>query len=313
MQVAARKIVVLGTGGTIAGRSADARDNVGYVAGQVGVADLLGGMAAPQGFELHAEQVAQLDSKDMAFGVWRRLAERCAHWLAQGEVAGLVITHGTDTMEETAYFLWRVLAAGKPVVLTGAMRPATSAEADGPRNLADALAVAAGGPAGVCIAFAGQLHSPADVFKAHSHRLDAFSSGDSGPLGLVVKDAVTLLREPPPAAPQPLPAGDFPRVEVVLNYAGASGALVDALVQQGARGIVAAGTGNGTLHHELQAALLRARDQGLEVVRASRCAQGGVIGHAGDKLPHAGGLSPVKARVEMMLALMRRAPAARAP
>jgi hypothetical protein len=114
MQVGAKRIVVLGTGGTIAGRAASAHDNLGYQAAQVGVEDLLRGVNAPQPVDLVTEQVAQVDSKDMDFGVWRALAARCAHWLAQDDVAGLVITHGTDTMEETAFFLQAVLAPAKP-------------------------------------------------------------------------------------------------------------------------------------------------------------------------------------------------------
>src|SRR4051794_34617606 len=137
MQVRGGKIVVLGTGGTIAGRAASAQDNLGYRAAQVGVEDLLQGVPAASGLQLHAEQVAQVDSKDMDFTVWRSLALRCEHWLAQADVAGIVVTHGTDTMEETAFFLQSVLATDKPVVLTGAMRPATSAAPDGPQNLAD--------------------------------------------------------------------------------------------------------------------------------------------------------------------------------
>lgn len=100
-----RRVVVLGTGGTIAGRAASGTDNIGYTAGEVGVADLLGGIDAPAGLALVAEQVAQLDSKDMAFDIWLQLAERCAFWLAEADVAGVVITHGTDTIEETAFFL----------------------------------------------------------------------------------------------------------------------------------------------------------------------------------------------------------------
>src|SRR5690348_2476270 len=127
MQVTSKRIVVLGTGGTIAGRGTG---NVAYKAGEVSVADLLAGVAVPQGVDVQAEQVAQIDSKDMDFAVWCRLAERCAHWLAQDDVAGLVVTHGTDTMEETAFLLQSVLAPRKPVVLTGAMRPATAAAPD---------------------------------------------------------------------------------------------------------------------------------------------------------------------------------------
>src|SRR5829696_3706814 len=119
MQVSQRRIVVLGTGGTIAGRAASAQDNIGYRAGEVGVAELLQGLPQAADLAVQGEQVAQLDSKDMEFAVWCALAQRCAHWLAQQDVAGLVITHGTDTMEETAFFLQSVLAPVKPVVLTG--------------------------------------------------------------------------------------------------------------------------------------------------------------------------------------------------
>jgi L-asparaginase len=312
MQVSGRKIVVLGTGGTISGRAASAQDNVGYVAGEVGVEDLVQGVRVPPGYAVAAEQVAQIDSKDMGFDVWADLARRCAHWVADASVAGIVVTHGTDTMEETAYLLHRVLRARKPVVLTGAMRPASSAQPDGPRNLADSLAVAASAAPGVYVVFAGAIHSPLDVYKAHTLRLDAFDSGDAGPLGAVQNGSVQWLRPAPPPAQSIELAAQWPRVEIVLNYAGAGAAIVEALVAQGVRGIVAAGTGNGTLGRELEAALLAARQRGVQVVRSSRCPQGGVVAHAGDTLPDAGPLSAVKARIALMLELMRRAPAARA-
>jgi L-asparaginase len=306
MQVSGKTIVVLGTGGTIAGRAASARDNLGYRAGAVGIGELLRDVPAAQGLTVRAEQVANIDSKDMDFATWRALAQRCAHWLAQEEVAGIVVTHGTDTMEETAFFLQSVLAPVKPVVLTGAMRPATSAGADGPVNLADAIAVAASPAAqGVCVAFAGTLHGPEDVQKMHSYRLDAFSSGDAGPLGYVEEGRVRLLRAWPRAGllrtAQALPDPEqWPRVEIVMNHAGADGALVRTLVREGVAGIVAAATGNGTLRAELQEALLAAQDHGVSVLRSTRCAQGHVIALNGDPLP-ATPLSPVKARVQLLL------------
>jgi L-asparaginase len=311
MQVSDRTIVVLGTGGTIAGRAPSARDNLAYHAGEVAVADLLAGVQAPQGTRLQPEQVAQIDSKDLDPDLWCALSQRCAYWLAQPQVAGIVVTHGTDTMEETAYFLHAVLAPVKPVVLTGAMRPVTSAAADGPQNLADAIAVAASPLAqGVSVVFAGAVHSAADVQKVHSYRLDAFSSGDAGPLGYVEEGRVRLLRAWPEthalrtvdALPHP---SQWPPVEIVMNHAGASGALVQALVQQGVAGIVAAGTGNGTLHHALEDALVQAQRQEVQVWRSSRCAQGRVLPLPGDRLPAAEGLSPVKARIALMLELMR--------
>lgn len=307
------KIVVLGTGGTLAGRAAQAHDNVGYSAAQVGIAELLGGIPALAGRDLATEQVAQVDSKDMDLEVWRQLALRCAHWLAQPEVTGLVITHGTDTLEETAFFLHCVLAPDRPVVLTGGMRPSTAFAPDGPQNIADAVALAAHpGAAGVMVAFAGTVHGAADVAKVHTYRLDAFSSGDAGPIGHIEEGAVRQLRAWPrgdaaaaAASLRKLAAGAaWPPVEIVMNHAGAGRTVVDALVQRGVRGLVAAGTGNGTLHRDLQAALLDAQAAGVRVLRASRCAQGTVIGHAGDPLPHAAGLSPVKARIALMLELM---------
>ena len=309
MQVTAREIVVLGTGGTIAGRAATASDNLGYRAGEVPVDDLLHGIPVPAGLQVRAEQVAQVDSKNMDFAVWAALADRCAHWLAQDTVAGIVVTHGTDTMEETAYFLQCVLSPAKPVVLTGAMRPATSAAPDGPQNLADALAVAAHAQArGVCVAFAGAVHGADDVQKEHGYRLDAFSSGDAGPVAYVEEGRLRGLRPWPeakanrtPTLPEP---ARWPRVEIVMNHAGAGRAIVDALVRDGVAGLVIAGTGNGTVHHALEAGLLEAQQRGVAVRRASRCAQGRVLATPSDRLPAATGLSPVKARIALMLELL---------
>ena len=241
-----RRVVVLGTGGTIAGRAASGADNIGYTAGEVGVADLLGGIDAPAGLALVAEQVAQLDSKDMAFDVWLQLAGRCAFWLAEADVAGVVITHGTDTIEETAFFLQAVLAPGKPVVLTCAMRPASSLSPDGPQNVRDAIAVAATPAAhGVTVVCAGAIHGALDVQKVHTYRPDAFSSGDAGPVGYVEEGVVRRLRDWPqpmsavPKIPEPKAgaAMRWPRVEIVTSHAGASGALVDLLIQERVAGV----------------------------------------------------------------------------
>jgi L-asparaginase len=325
-----QKIVVLGTGGTIAGTAASASDHTGYTAAQIRVAQLLGGIAglaeAAQGRELAAEQVAQIDSKDMDFATMARLAQRCTHWLAQADVQGIVITHGTDTLEETAWFLQLTLPAEllavKSVVLTCAMRPATSSEADGPRNVCDALRVALDSQArGVLCVCAGDVHTAAKVQKVHTHALNAFSSGDAGPVARVSQAQVvwqgsksTFYKgKVPPAQWNIAQAAinsvvhdmPWPRVEIVQNYAGASGAVVRALLQsagQPVRGIVAAGTGNGTLASDLQAALQEAQSQGVQVLRASRCAWGGVSATANDVLPCTA-LSAVKARVSMMLQL----------
>ena len=307
-----KKIAVLATGGTIAGRAQTANDNIGYTAAQLGVQELLATVPELHKLPLVAEQVAQVDSKDMSFDLWRKLALRCAHWLAQQDVGGVVITHGTDTLEETAYFLQAVLAPAKPVVLTCAMRPATALSPDGPQNLLDAIAVAAAFAAqGVVAVCAGTIHGALDVAKQHTWRLDAFSSGDAGPVGYVEDGRLRLLR----AWPAPDGAairrferfaatGRWPRVEIVLSHAGAGGAIVNALVAQGVDGLVVAGTGNGSVHHELETALREAQASGVKVVRSTRCAQGRVLARPGEALPDAGGLSPVKARIALMLELL---------
>lgn len=305
-----QKIVVLGTGGTIAGTASNAGDNLGYTAAQVGVAQLLEAVAPLRDVTLESEQVSQIDSKDMDADVWRALAVRCAHWLAQPDVQGIVVTHGTDTLEETAYFLHAVLNPAKPVVITCAMRPSTALVPDGPQNLLDAVAVArTAGARGVVAVCAGTVHAARDVAKIHPYRLDAFGSGDAGPLGYVEEGVVRLLKPWPAEASlvalgQVVAARNWPRVEIVMSHAGAGGGLVDALLAQKVDGIVVAGTGNGTLHLVLEAALLKAQAAGVRVVRSTRCAGGRVLATPNDALPDSAGLSPVKARIALMLGLL---------
>lgn len=318
MQVSAGKIVVLGTGGTIAGKAGSAGDNIGYVAGQVGVQDLLDavpGLAQAAQGVLEVEQIAQIDSKNMEFAVWAALARRCREHLADDSVRAIVVTHGTDTLEETAWFLHSVLDARKPVVLTCAMRPATAIAPDGPQNLLDALAVAnAPGAHGVLAVCAGAVHGARQVQKMYPYRVDAFSSGEGGPLGWVEEGRVRLAQNWPQAqagwalaALEKIASGaSWPRVEIVMNYAGASGSMVDALVRDGVHGLVVAATGNGTLHHALQAALERAQQAGVAVRVTTRCPLGQVLSlpWAEAALPLAPGLIPVKARVSLMLELL---------
>jgi L-asparaginase len=302
------KIVILGTGGTVAGAAASADDAVGYTAAQIGIGHLVAAVPALRELDVECEQIAQLDSKDMDFAAWQALAARAAHHLARADVAAVVVTHGTDTLEETAYFLHRVLAPFKPLVLTAAMRPATSIAADGPQNLFDAVATARDDNAhGVLVTAAGRVWAGAELRKVHSYRTDAFAAGDAGPLAAIEEGALRWFREAPRGAALGLAhiardAAQWPRVEIVTSHAGASGLLVDALVAQGVHGIVAAGTGNGTLHRDLEAALLRAQAAGVRVLRSTRCAAGPVIGSA--LLRSAGALSPPQARLSLLLELL---------
>jgi len=311
LQKSSDLIVILGTGGTIAGSADHAADNIGYRAAQLSVCDLTAAIPGLQQRKLELEQVAQVDSKDMSHALWQGLAQRIAHHLQRDEVAGVVITHGTDTLEETAYFLHRVLGAmAKPVVLTAAMRPATSLQADGPQNLQDAVDVAATvGAAGVLVSLAGRVHGAERVAKRHSYRIDAFGSGDDGVIAVIEEGHVRPLN-PWPSAPAlgpariEAPVQTWPRVDIVMSHAGADGRLVDALVRDGVRGLIVAGTGNGTVHQAMDEALQAAAAQGVTVWRSSRCADGGVVGHTPGAWPSSGTLSAPKARIELLLHLL---------
>ncbi len=302
--------VILGTGGTIAGTAASAQDSIGYRAAQLGVQALVAAVPALNGLPLEAEQVAQIDSKDMSSAVWQALAQRAAAHLARPEVGGVVVTHGTDTLEETAYFLHRVLAPAKPLVLTAAMRPATALMADGPQNLMDAVTLARhAGARGVLAVLAGEVFAGSAMRKAHTHRLDAFEAGDAGLLAVMESGVLRRFRDWPQSVALGLTAihrdaANWPRVEIVMNHAGADGRLVDALVAQGLQGLVLAGTGNGSLSASLEAAALRAQAAGVRVLRASRCAHGAVLGD-GQPLPGAAALSAVQARIELLLHSMQ--------
>ncbi len=311
-----QKVVVLATGGTIAGTAANASDHTGYTAAQLGVQQLLDAIPALndtlQGDTLVCEQVVQLDSKDMDHATWQTLAQRCAHWLTQSDVGGIVITHGTDTLEETAWFLQMVLGPTKPVVLTCAMRPATALMPDGPQNLCDAIAVARNALVhGVLVVCAGRIHSARDVQKVHPYRLDAFSSGDAGPRGWIEQGRI---RWSDPGswplihanAQQALerPAAKWPWVAVLHNHTNPDARQVQALVASGVQGLVVAGTGNGTVHHSLLAALTQAQDQGVTVRLTTRCAEGQIVGTISELPTAPRGLNAFKARVSLMLDLM---------
>jgi L-asparaginase len=311
--------VVLATGGTIAGRSARTDDHVGYVAGQIAVSDLLNAVPGLNGLPLESEQIAQIDSKDMSLSVWQALVRRLVHHLARPEVGSVVITHGTDTLEETAYLLHALLQPIKPVVLTCAMRPATALMADGPQNLSDAVALARHpGACGVLVVCAGEAHTGLEVSKLHSYRLNAFDSGDAGALGLMEAGQLRLFRAfPQPAEPtllgaqrleRFLSAAALPRVALLTSHADADGEMVQALLarptERPLRGIVVAGTGNGSVNQPLEAALVEAQAGGVRVVRTTRCARGTVLQRPGQALPEISGLSPVKARLALALELL---------
>jgi len=309
MQNLSERVVVLGTGGTIAGSAERAADTLGYRAGQIPAARLVEDIVALAGGPIEAQQIAQIDSKDMVDEVWLALAQAVHTQLERPDVAGVVVTHGTDTLEETAYFLQRVLAPSRPVVLVGAMRPATSLQADGPQNLCDAVQVARSrGARGVVAVLAGTVYSAWDVRKVHPYRLEAFDAGDAGPVARLEAGRLRMLRDWPVGQALGLPAlrregGAWPWVEILTSHAGARAAAVSAWVAGGVRGIVVAGTGNGSVHAALEGALVDARAAGVVVWRSTRCQNGEVLDAGPVALPSAGTLTPVQARIELMLRL----------
>jgi L-asparaginase len=326
-------------GGTIAGRSAVVGDNVSYRAGEVSVSDLVADIPtlsqALGPISLEVEQVAQINSKDLCDAHWLALASRVAHHLTRSDVDSVLITHGTDTLEESAYFLSAALPAellsSKPVVFTCAMRPASALSPDGPQNILDAVAVArAPGACGVIVVCAGTAHSAQHVQKIWPYQLNAFGSGDAGPLGYIEEGRLRRVQAWPSHPLQgshdglmqthsfaeavwPLPPLPWPRVELVVSHAGVTGSLIDALCNDAGaveplRGIVVAGTGNGSIHREMEEALRRAIALGVQVQRSTRCAFGAVVHSTVPSKDDfmATALSPAKARVQMVLNLMYR-------
>lgn len=314
------RIAVLATGGTIAGEAGDAAKTSGYKAGVVGVDKLLDAVPSlSQIARIHAEQVASIDSKDMTPALWVTLCTRVNALLAQDDTDGIVITHGTDTLEETAYLLHLTVKSEKPVVLTAAMRPATALSADGPLNLLNAVTVAASKASwrqGVLVAFNNQIHNARDVTKTSTYAVDAFRSPEGGALGWVQDGQVEYQRAVTRPHTMQTPfhlTTDLPTVEIVTSYAGASRVAIDAFVAAGVKGLVIAGTGNGSIHSTLQQAVADAVKQGVAIVRSSRVGSGHVMRNGAapdDALGSitAGNLNPYKARVLLMLALAAGVP-----
>ncbi|MGD1146764.1 MAG: type II asparaginase [Thermoanaerobaculaceae bacterium] len=314
-------VTVLATGGTIAGTGATSTTTVGYKAATLGVDALIG--AVPElarVARVSGEQVFQIASENMTPAHWLQLARRVNELLARDDVNGVVITHGTDTLEETAYFLDLVVKSPKPVVLVGAMRPSTSLSADGPMNLYNAVALAASPDAagrGVMVCMNDRIDAARDVAKTNTATLDTFRAPDLGPLGVMESGHPAFYRAPTRlhTSATEFDVGaiqELPKVGIVLAYAGSGRVAIDAMVAAGVRGIVHAGTGNGSLATDTKAALVEARSKGIVVVRASRVPGGAVArnGEADDDaldFVAADNLSPQKARVLLILALTRTA------
>jgi L-asparaginase len=313
-------VVILATGGTIAGTGATSTTTVGYTAATVAVDRLI--EAVPElkkVASVKGEQVMQIASENMNNESWLKLAKRVNAVLARDDVDGIVITHGTDTIEETAYFLNLVTKSRKPVVIVGAMRPSTALSADGPINLYNATLLAGSEEAvgrGVLVALNDQINGARDVTKTNTSTPDTFRSPELGFLGYIQDNRPHFYRQTTRrhtvdtefdvSALDALPA-----VDIVYGYANMNRIPIDAFVAAGDQGLVHAGTGDGSIARPaVEPALVEARGKGVIIVRASRVGNG-IVARNGeaddDKLDFvvADNLNPQKARILLMLALTK--------
>ena len=309
------RLLLLATGGTIAGCAGDSATLNDYTAGVLGGDALLA--AVPQLQDLATitvEQVANVDSADLLFEHWRALVARIRDaFAADPELAGVVITHGTNTLEETAWFLQLLIDHPRPVVLVGAMRPATALSADGPLNLLQAVQVALSPVArgyGVLVVMDGQIHGAQRVTKVATQGVGAFASPGSGPLGRVDDVGVHL---PTASGPRQVPfAGlalpeQWPQVPIVYGSVEPEPLLLTACLNARVPGLVFTGTGAGQLSAAERSALQAWSGKRPLMLRANRCGSGPVHSHSDDErlgLLSAGSLNPQKARVLLLLCLL---------
>ncbi len=278
-------VVILATGGTIAGAGASSTGSA-YTSGKVTIEAMIDAVPNIRKLaNLTGEQTANVGSQDMSVKVWLDLANRINELLATDDVDGIVITHGTDTQEETAYFLTLVVKSDKPVVLTGSMRPSTALSADGPLNMYNAVAVAANPEAkgyGVMVVMNDEIHAAHDVKKMISTPVQTFESPQEGMIGTVIFGQIIWFHKPHGRHTTNSEFSvdglkELPRVDIVYMCADASGDLIDLMVKAGAKGIVIAGVGDGNMNAGTLEAAKRATDKGIPVVRATRVPIGAVL------------------------------------
>jgi L-asparaginase len=312
-------VVILATGGTIAGTGATSTTTVGYTAAKLGVDKMIESVPElKQVADVRGEQVAQIASESMTNEVWLKLAKRVNQLLAQRDVDGIVITHGTDTIEETAYFLDLVVKSKKPVVVVGAMRPATAISADGPINLYNAVLLAGSKEAvgkGVLVALNDQINAAREVTKTNTSTADTFRTPELGFLGYMQDNKphfyrMSTRKNTADTEFDVSKLDSLPRVDIVYGYANMDRVAMDADINAGAKGIIQAGVGDGSIAAQMMPAFRDARQKGVIVVRSSRVGNGIVArnGEANDDkedLVVSDTLNAQKARILLMLALTR--------
>jgi glutamin-(asparagin-)ase len=317
-QQALPNVVILATGGTIAGAGASAVNSATYAAAKVGVEKLIAGLPElSKVANVRGEQVFQVASESLTNDNLLTLAKRVSALSKQADVDGIVITHGTDTLEETAYFLTLTVHTSKPIVVVGSMRPGTALSADGALNLYDAVNVAGSKDAagkGVLVTMNDNIDSGRDVSKNVNIKTSAFSS-QWGPLGMIVEGKNYWFRAP---VKRHTMNSEFdidsisalPPVEIAMGYEGVSSIAIDAIAKSGAKALIHGGTGNGSVADRIVPNLQKARTDGVIVIRSSRVPDGFVIRNAeqpDDKYDWvvAHDLRPQKARILAMVALTK--------
>ena len=304
-----QKIVILTTGGTIAGVNTGKGEE--YKAGVLSPEEVLAPVKSKLlelelDFSIETHEVCSIDSRNVNETIWKKLYQTLQEFLKNDEVEGIVITHGTDTIAETAFFLEYTLKTEKPIILTGAMRPATALSADGPDNLFRAILVASSPLSknrGVLVVMNNEIHGAMDVIKIHKNNVAAFKSPNMGPVGIIVNDhAIFFVRD----AKLEHKIYNFNMnmtfmyVPIITAFAGDSGELIFSAVKHGAKGLVYAGFGAGTYPDTVKKALKYAKDHNVKVMIAGIVPEGYIESTDKDYLS-AGFLSPQKARILLML------------
>lgn len=309
-------IHILATGGTIAGTGGSAT-STNYTAGQVAISTLLKAVPELNNIaNITGEQIVRIGSQDMNDDVWLTLAKKINQLLKRPDIDGIVITHGTDTMEETAYFLNLTVKSDKPVVLVGAMRPSTALSADGPLNLYNAVVVAGAKESmykGVLVAMNGLVLGAESVVKMNTIDVQTFQAPNSGALGYIFNGKVhynmlPLKKHTTHSIFDVTRLTSLPKVGIMYSYSNIEADMVRPLLDNGYKGIIHAGVGNGNIHKNIFPLLMDARRKGILVVRSSRVPTGPTtldaeVNDAEYQFVASQELNPQKSRVLLMLAL----------
>ncbi len=312
------RVIILSTGGTIAGQQPNT-DRAGYLSGKIPIEELLKNIPSiSQKATVQGEQIAAIPSSLITIAIWLRLANRINEIFANDEADGVVITHGTDTQEETAYFLSLTVKSDRPVVLTGSMRPSTALSSDGSKNLYDAIIVASDHNSvgkGVLVSFNEKIYDAKDVVKINTTNTNAFAAPNNGPIGEVYDGKVSYNIQSYSKSKSLLPfdiskLDSLPNVEIVYAYADASNISINALINNNTPGIIIAGTGGGSFSSAILESAKNATSKNIIVVRSSRVGSGKVnTSYVGEFEDAKNGtivsdqLNPQKARILLMLAL----------